>query len=74
MILEHTGLVIHPHLFRSIAGKIHSLVQPGDVATLAHVLNDTMATALRSYAQFERRSALAHYQESLAQVRGRRAS
>ena len=22
-ILEHTGLVIHPHLFRSIAGKIH---------------------------------------------------
>ena len=70
-ILEHTGLVIHPHLFRSIVGKIHSLVQPGDVATLAHVLNDTMATALRSYAQFERRSALAHYQRSLTQVRRR---
>jgi hypothetical protein len=64
---------VHPHLFRSIAGKIHSLVQPGDIGTLAHVLNDTMATAMRSYAQFERRSALAHYQSSLEQVRGRRA-
>lgn len=73
-ICDHTGLVIHPHLFRSIAGKIHSLVQPGDVATLAHVLNDTMATALRSYAQFERRSALTHYQASLAQVRRGQAS
>lgn len=72
-ILEHTGLVVHPHLFRSIAGKIHSLVQPGDIGTLAHVLNDTMATAMRSYAQFERRSALAHYQSSLKQVRGRKA-
>jgi integrase len=71
MILEHTGLTIHAHLFRSIAGKIHSLEQPGDVTTLAYVLNDSLRTAMRSYAQFERRSALVHYQASVAKARGK---
>jgi site-specific recombinase XerD len=68
-ILEHTGLVINAHLFRSIAGKIHSLVQPGDVTTLAYVLNDSIRTAMKAYAQFERRSALEHYQASVAKAR-----
>jgi integrase len=71
MILEHTGLTINAHLFRSIAGKIHSLEQPGDVTTLAYVLNDSLRTAMRSYAQFERRSALMHYQASVAKARGK---
>ncbi|WP_413717615.1 hypothetical protein [Silicimonas sp. MF1-12-2] len=71
MILEHTGLTINAHLFRSIAGKIHSLKQPGDVTTLAYVLNDSLRTAMRSYAQFERRSALMHYQASVANARGK---
>lgn len=68
-ILEHTGLTINAHLFRSIAGKIHSLVQPGDVTTLSHVLNNSLRTAMKAYAQFERRSALEHYQNSLAVAR-----
>lgn len=68
-ILEHTGLTINAHLFRSIAGKIHSLVQPGDIATLSHVLNNSLKTAMKAYAQFERRSALEHYQNSLAITR-----
>lgn len=68
-ILEHTGLTINAHLFRSIAGKIHSLVQPGDVTTLSHVLNNSLRTAMKAYAQFERRSALEHYQNSLAIAR-----
>ena len=74
MILEHTGLTINAHLFRSIAGKIHSLEQPGDVTTLAYVLNDSLRTAMRSYAQFERRSALMHYQASVAKARGKGAA
>lgn len=69
MILEHTGLVVNAHLFRSIAGKIHSLVQPGDVTTLAYVLNDSIPTAMKAYAQFEHRSALEHYQASVAKAR-----
>jgi DNA invertase Pin-like site-specific DNA recombinase len=68
-ILEHTGLTINAHLFRSIAGKIHSLIQPGDVTTLSHVLNNSLRTAMKAYAQFERRSALEHYQNSLAIAR-----
>ena len=68
-ILEHTGLIINAHLFRSIAGKIHSLAQPGDVTTLSHVLNNSLRTAMKAYAQFERRSALEHYQNSLAIAR-----
>lgn len=72
-ILEHTGLTIHAHLFRSIAGKIHSLAQPGDFVTLAYVLNDSLKTAMKSYAQFERRSALEHYQASVAAARKRKA-
>lgn len=74
MILDHTGLVINPHLFRSIAGKIHSLEQPGDVTTLAYVLNDSLRTAMKAYAQFERRSALKHYQASVAKARGKDAA
>lgn len=73
-ILEHTGLVIHAHLFRSIAGKIHSLANPGDFVTLAYVLNDSLKTAMKAYAQFERRSALEHYQSSVAKARRRKAS
>ncbi|MBL4871944.1 MAG: hypothetical protein JKY41_00745, partial [Rhodobacteraceae bacterium] len=68
-ILEHTGLTINAHLFRSIAGKVHSLIQPGDVATLSYVLNNSLKTAMKAYAQFERRSALEHYQNSLAAAR-----
>jgi len=68
-ILEHTGLVINAHLFRSIAGKIHSLVQPGDFVTLSHVLNNSLGTSMKSYAQFERQSSLQHYQNSLQAAR-----
>lgn len=68
-ILEHTGLEINAHLFRSIAGKIHSLTHPGDAVTLSYLLNDSLTTTMKSYAQFERRSALEHYQRSLARAR-----
>lgn len=68
-IREHTGLDINAHLFRSIAGKIHSLVQPGDFVTLSHVLNNALGTAMKAYAQFEQRSSLQHYQASLVETR-----
>jgi hypothetical protein len=68
-IFEHTGLAVNPHLFRSLAGKLHSMVAPGDMVTLSHVLNDALSTVAKSYAQFETRSSLRHYQNS---VRGMR--
>jgi integrase len=68
-ILEHTGLVIHAHLFRSIAGKIHAMVAPGDFTTLSHVLHNTLRTTMKSYAQFEHQSAVRHYQNSVDTAR-----
>ncbi|ANK82138.1 MAG: hypothetical protein TEF_16080 [Rhizobiales bacterium NRL2] len=70
-IREFTGMVIHAHLFRSIAGKIHSTVQPGDFVTLSHVISDSLKTAMKSYAQFEQKAALRHYQGSVDAARRR---
>lgn len=70
-ILDFTGLEIHPHLFRSIAGKLHSLVQPGDYATLSHVIGDTLGTTMKAYAQFEQKAAIRHYQNSVDAARAR---
>jgi hypothetical protein len=69
MILEHTGLTINAHLFRSIAGKIHSLAAPGDFVTLSHVIGDSLKTAMKSYAQFEQKNSLEHYQRSVDKAR-----
>jgi integrase len=68
-ILEHTGLDINAHLFRSIAGKIHSMVAPGDFTTLSHVLHNTLRTTMKSYAQFEHQSSMRHYQNSVDTAR-----
>lgn len=68
-IYDHTGLVIHAHLFRSIAGKIHSMIHPGDFLTLGHAIGDSLKTAMKSYAQFEQQNAVRHYQSSVETVR-----
>lgn len=70
-IWDFTGLEIHAHLFRSIAGKIHSTAQPGDFVTLGHVIGDSLKTAMKSYAQFEQKAALRHYQGSVDAARRR---
>ncbi|MBW0158424.1 tyrosine-type recombinase/integrase [Sedimentimonas flavescens] len=68
-IHEQTGLDIHPHLFRSIAGKIHCMIHPGDFATLGHAIGDTLQTAMKAYAQFEQKNAVKHYQASVTAAR-----
>ena len=68
-IRDEIGLDINAHLFRSIAVKLHSLAAPGDIVTLSHVLNDTLRTTTRAYAQFEQKSALEHYQRSVDTAR-----
>ena len=70
-ILAETGLAVNAHLFRSLASKIHNLVCAGDPATISHVLGDRIETILKSYAQFEQKSALETYQASVNTVRGR---
>ena len=70
-ILAHTGLVIHTHLFRSIAGKIHCMIHPGDFLTLSHAIGDSLKTTMKSYAQFEQQNAVRHYQSSVEEARRR---
>jgi hypothetical protein len=66
---QETGLTVNPHLFRSLASKIHNLVCAGDAATISHVLGDKITTVMRAYTQFEQKSALDHYQSSVRTVR-----
>ncbi|AWB48176.1 hypothetical protein HYN69_06305 [Gemmobacter aquarius] len=68
-IQEYTGLTIHAHLFRSIAGKVHMLSNPGDFATLSHVIGDSLPTTMKSYAQFEQQNAMRHFQASVTTAR-----
>lgn len=70
-ILEHTGLVINAHLFRSIATKIHAMAAPGDFVTISHVLCNTLETAMKAYGQFEHASSIRHYQNSVDTARKR---
>jgi hypothetical protein len=70
-IHAHTGLVIHAHLFRSIAGKIHFMIHPGDFLTLGHAIGDSLPTTMKAYAQFEQKNAGRHYQASVAEARKR---
>jgi hypothetical protein len=66
---QETGLTVNAHLFRSLASKIHNLVCAGDTATISHVLGDKISTVMGAYAQFEQKSALNHFQESVRKVR-----
>ncbi len=70
-IREYTGLTIHAHLFRSIAGKIHCMIHPGDFATLSHTIGDTLQTTMKCYAKFEQKNAVRHYQASVTTARNR---
>ena len=70
-ILEHTGLIINAHLFRSIASKVHSMAAPGDFVTLSHVLHNRLETTMKAYAQFEHQSSIRHYQNSVDTARKR---
>ena len=66
---QETGLTVNAHLFRSLASKIHNLICAGDATTISHVLGDKISTVMRSYSQFEQKSALNHFQESVRKVR-----
>ena len=66
---DSSGLIINAHMFRSLASKIHNLVNAGDAATISHVLGDRIGTVMKSYAQFEQKNALDHYQASVNEVR-----
>ena len=69
-IQRHTGLDVNIHLFRHLVGKFHLGRHPGDYETIRQVLGHaSIETTTQAYTQFEARSALLHYQETVRLLR-----
>lgn len=69
-ILDETGLEIHPHLFRHIAAMLHLSAHPGEYAVVQQNLgHKDINTTTRTYAGFERDSAIRHYQDGMLDLK-----
>lgn len=69
-IRRETGLVMHIHLFRHLACKLHTQVHPDDVETPRRLLgHKTAATTLRNYAEIRNAAAFKRYDEVLQTLR-----
>ncbi len=65
-----TGLTVHPHLFRSIAGSLYLDANPGDVETLRQVLgHKSINTTARFYAAHMARKAQQHFTDTVRKLR-----
>lgn len=71
VIRKHTGLTVNAHLFRHLVAKMHLSVDPGDMVTVSRVLNDTLEMTVETYARYETRSQLQHYQQTVRTLRER---
>jgi integrase len=69
-ILDHTGLQVHPHLFRHIAAKLHLDCSPGDYETVRRVLaHRSIDTTIGFYVGAEATAAVRHFDETILQLR-----
>jgi len=68
-IFNETGLTVNAHLFRSLAARIHALVNAGDYGTISHVLNDKIGTVMAAYANHDQKASLRRYRDSVVKVR-----
>ena len=69
-IHSYTGLNMHPHLFRHLAGFIHLNEHPGEYLVVSQVLNHrSVNTVMKHYAGMERTAAVRHYDNTVLGVR-----
>jgi integrase len=69
-IEKETGLKMHAHLFRQLAGKIHLDANPSDIETVRRVLGHrTTATTARYYAEQRTGQAFQQYDRTIAGLR-----
>ena len=69
-IRRETGLVMHPHLFRHLVGKLHLEKNPHDIETVRQVLGHTSTrTTLRAYAELSGEAAYRRYDGTIADLR-----
>lgn len=67
---RETGLIMHPHLFRHLAGKLHLESCPNDVETVRQLLQHAnSATTQRYYAENQTRQAFATYEKTISDRR-----
>jgi integrase len=65
-----TGLTVHPHLFRSIAGSLYLDANPGDIETLRQVLgHKSINTTARFYAAHMARKSQQHFTDTVRKLR-----
>lgn len=74
-VKRHTGLLVHPHLFRHIAAKLYLDAHPGDygVVRLLHG-HKSVNTTTESYCGRETAAAVQHFDAHIVTLRGGPAS
>jgi integrase len=71
-IYRETGLVMHPHLFRHLAVKLHMAENPDDMETARLILGHTSSvTTERSYAENRADGAFKRWDQTLVSLRGK---
>lgn len=69
-VKRETGIFMHAHLFRHLAGKLHLEACPNDVETVRRILQHaSSATTLRYYAESRTSQAFASYGEIISNRR-----
>lgn len=69
-ISDETGIKMHSHLFRHLAGKLHLEVHPQGIETVRQVLGHrSSATTLRSYTQVRTAQAFRNLDATIAERR-----
>jgi integrase len=69
-VLQGTGIELHPHLFRHIAGKLLLDEHPGDQGTVQRLLgHKALRTTMATYTGAETRAAIRRYDEIVLGLR-----
>jgi integrase len=69
-VLKETGIKMHVHLFRQLAGKLYLDAHPSDLETVRRVLgHTTTATTARYYAEQRTSQAFGAYDQTLSKLR-----
>jgi integrase len=70
IIYERTGLVVNPHLFRALAGKLYLDQHPGGYEVVRRMLgHKSLSTTLSVYTGAEAKSAAKHFDETIQKIR-----
>ena len=69
-IREHTGLDVHPHLFRHLGAKLHLDANPGQYELVRRVLGHRrLDTTVGFYAGTETAAAVRHFDQQILKLR-----